>query len=66
MYKIPLANLNATPRPNPILEASYSRFVDISARKRLKEKPGNNPNYMAFMLEETSLDEIKNMIGEDN
>lgn len=38
MYKIPLANLNDTPRTNPILEALHSGFIDVTARKRLKEK----------------------------
>ena len=44
MYKIPLGNLNESPKTNPIRQASYSGFIDTSARKKLKEKSGTTQN----------------------
>ena len=39
-YKIPFANLNEIQNTNPSIQASYSGFFDISARKSLKEQYG--------------------------
>lgn len=44
MYKIPLVNLNESPKTNTILQASYSGLIDKSARKKLKEKSGMTQN----------------------
>ncbi|PON96156.1 Beta-galactosidase 1-like [Trema orientale] len=56
MYKIPFANLNAIPKTNPIIQASYSVLFDISARKKLKEKYVNVSKEPAFYVGQFHID----------
>ncbi|KAM1462223.1 hypothetical protein ACFX1R_048675 [Malus domestica] len=63
MHLIPIGNLNEVPKINPIIQASHSGVITMSARKRLKpKKSGNDSNVPAFYAGYISIskeDEIK-------